>query len=237
MSTTRNPGRVAGLLYLLLVILGPLRLMYIPSKLFVSGDAAATAHNIAAHELLFRLGILGDLACGVVLIFLTLALYRLFEGVSRTLAALVVLLGGVLPATIDFVNTVNDGGALMLIKGADFLSTFDEPQRQTLALLFLRLHHQIVVGAEILWGLWLFPLGMLTYRSGFMPRFIGVWLIVNGAAYVVISLTGLLLPQYETKVFNSAFPALLGEIAFMLWLVIRGAAPRPAPVLTGSVAT
>jgi hypothetical protein len=196
--------------------------MYIPSKLFVSGDAAATAQNIAAHELLFRSGIVGDLVCGVILIFLTLALYRLFEGVSRYLAVLVVVLGGVLPATIDFLNTVNDGAALMLATGADFLSTFDEPQRQTLALLFIRLHQQIVVGAEILWGLWLLPLGMLTYRSGFMPRFIGVWLIINGATYVVISFTGLLAPQYYGRVFNLAFPALLGEVAFMLWLVIRG---------------
>ena len=237
MSTTRNPGRVAGSLYLLLVVFGPIRLMYIPSKLFVSGDAAATSANIAAHELLFRLGIVSDLVCGVILIFLTLALYRLFEGVSRYLAVLVIVLGGVLPATIDFVNTVNDGAALMLAKGADFLSTFDEAERQTLALFFVRLHHQIIVGAEILWGLWLFPLGMLTYRSGFMPRFIGVWLIVNGAAYVIISFTGLLLPQYEGTVFNYAFPALLGEMAFMLWLVIRGAVPRAAPGFTGSLAT
>jgi hypothetical protein len=237
MNIARNPGRVAGILYLLLAVLGPLRLMYIPSKLFVAGDAAATAQNIAAHELLFRLGIVGDLACGVILIFLTLALYRLFEGVSRYLAVLVILLGGLLPATIDFVNTVNDGAALMLIKGADFLSTFDEPQRRTLALLFLRLHHQIIVGAEILWGLWLLPLGLLTYRSGFMPRLIGVWLIVNGVTYVLISLTGLLLPQYEQTFFDSALPALLGEVVFTLWLVIMGAVPRPAPVSSGSMAT
>jgi len=236
MNSTRNPGRVAGFLYLLLVVLGPLRLMYIPKKLFVAGDAAATAHNIAAHELLFRLGIADDLVCGVILIFLTLALYRLFEGVSRYLAVLVVLLGGLLPAAIDFVNTVNDGGALMLVKGATFLTTFDEPQRQTLALLFLRLHDQIVVGAEILWGLWLLPLGMLTYRSGFMPRFLGVWLIINGMMYVIISFTGLLLPQSYEQVFGLAFPALFGEVAFTLWLVIMGAVPRSAPALSGSMA-
>ncbi len=79
MSLSRNPGRVAGLWYLLLTVLGPVRLIYIPSKLFVRGDAAATVNNIAAHELLFRFGIVADLICGVILIFLVLAFYRLFQ--------------------------------------------------------------------------------------------------------------------------------------------------------------
>lgn len=235
MSSTRNPGRVAGLLYLLLVVLAPLRLIYVPSKLFVSGDATATAGNIAAHELLFRLGIVGDLTCGVIVIFLTLALYRLFKGVDQNTAVLMVVLGGLMPATIDFLNTVNDGAALMLVRGADFLSVFDEPERHALAMLFLRLHHQVIVGAEILWGLWLFPLAILTYRSRFLPRFLGVWLTINGCAYLIISFTGLLLPQYEEKVFNLAFPALLGEMAFMLWLVIKGA--RPPDAAAASLAT
>ena len=97
-STTKN-ARVAGLWYLLLVLLGPVRLMYIPSKLFVHGDATATASNIAAHEWLFRLGIVSDLICGVILIFLTLAFYRLFKEVDQNLAVLVVILGGVMPST------------------------------------------------------------------------------------------------------------------------------------------
>jgi Domain of unknown function (DUF4386) len=126
--------------------------MYIPSKLFVAGNATATVNNIAAHEWLFRFGIVADLGCGVILIFLVLAFYRLFKGVDRNLAVLVVILGGVMPALIDFLNTVNDGGALMAVRGADFLSVFDKPQRDALAMLFLRLHHQAIEGAEILWG-------------------------------------------------------------------------------------
>jgi hypothetical protein len=200
--------------------------MYIPSKLFLAGNATATVNNIAAHEWLFRFGIVADLGCGVILIFLVLAFYRLFKGVDRNLAVLVVILGGVMPALIDFLNTVNDGGALMAVRGADFLSVFDKPQRDALAMLFLRLHHQAIVGAEILWGLWLLPLGMLVYRSRFLPRFLGVWLIINGLAYVIISFTGLLLPQYYNVVFDRAFPALLGEMALMLWLVIKGAKPQ-----------
>ncbi|PYX03191.1 MAG: DUF4386 domain-containing protein [Acidobacteria bacterium] len=227
MSSTHNPGRVAGFLYLLLVVLAPVRLIYIPSALYVRGNATATANNIATHELLFRLGMVSDLLCGTIVIFLTLAFYRLFKAVDQNLAVLVVILGGLLPAAIDFLNVLNDGAALMLVRGADFLSVFDKPQRDALAMLFLRLHHQEIVAAEILWGLWLFPLAILTYRSRFLPRFLGVWLIINGFAYLIISFTGLLLPQYEDMVSNIVFPALLGEMAFMLWLVIKGAKPQP----------
>lgn len=222
MNATRNPGRVAGLFYLALTIAAPFRLIYIPSTLFVRGNATATASNIAAHESLFRLGIVSDLFCGTILIFLTLALYRLFKGVDRNLAVLMVALGGLMPATIDFLNVLNDAAALMLVRGADFLAVFEKPQRDALAMLFLRLHHQEIAAAEILWGLWLFPLALLVLRSGFLPRFLGVWLIVNGFAYLAMSFAGLLLPQYEDLVSNLAFPALLGEMAFMLWLVIKG---------------
>ena len=229
MNSTRDPGRVAGLLYLLLLA-APLRLMYIPNKLFVTGNATATANNIRAHETLFRLGIAGDLFCGVALIFLVLALYRLFKGVDQHLAVLVVIVGGVLPSAIDFFNVLNDAAALMLARGADFLSVFSMPQRDALAMLFLRLHHQEVVAAEILWGLWLLPLGILAYRSRFMPRFLGIWLVINGFAYIASSFAGLLFPQYEEMVSNFLFPALFGELAFMLWLVIRGARPQSAAV-------
>jgi hypothetical protein len=236
MSSTHNPGRVAGFLYLLLVVAAPLRLISIPSKLFVHGNATATANNIAAHELLFRLGIVTDLFCGTILIFLVLALYRLFKGVDQNQAVLMVILGGVLPAAIDFFNVLNDAAALTLVRGADFLSVFEKPQRDALAMLFLRLHGQEIVAAEILWGLWLFPLAILTYRSRFLPRFLGVWLIINGFAYLALSFTGLLLPQYEDMVSNIALPAQLGEVAFMLWLVIKGAKPKPLVAPASSLA-
>jgi hypothetical protein len=236
MSSTRNPGRVAGLWYLLLVLGGPLRLIYIPSKLFVHGNATATASNIAAHEWLFRFGIVSDLFGAVILIFLTLAFYRLFKGVDQNLAVLVVILGGVMPALINFVGVVHDAAALMLVRGADFLSVFDKPQRDALAMLFLRLHDHQNTAAEILWGLWLFPLAILVYRSRFLPRFLGVWLIINGFAYVILSFTGVLLPQYEGKVFLYSQPALFGELALMLWLVIKGARPPAVDAAASSPA-
>jgi len=225
MNSTRNPGRVAGLWYLLLSVLGPLRLMYIPNTLFVPGNAAATVNNIATHERLFRLGIVADLICAVVLIFLVLAFYRLFKGVDQNLAVLVVILGGVMPSLLYFVNIVNDAGALMAVRGGDFLAVFDKSQRDALAVLFLRLHDRENTGAEMLWGLWLFPLALLVWKSRSLPKFLSVWLTINGLAYVAVSLTGWLLPQYEQRVFNYSMPALLGEVAIMLWLVIKGAKP------------
>ena len=235
MAATRNPGRVAGLWYLALTIFGPLRLIYIPGKLFVSGNAAATVDNIAAHELLFRFGIAADLICAVILIFLVLAFYRLFKGVNQNLAVQVAIFGGVMPAVIYFVGVVNDLAALTMVRGSDFLSAFDKPQRDALAMLFLRLRDHQNTAAEILWGLWLIPLAILVYRSRFLPRFLGVWLVINGLAYLTMSFTGILLShQYQQKVFTYSQPALAGELALMLWLVIKGAQPPLATEPVGA---
>src|SRR5688572_14042143 len=145
MHPTVKAARVAGAVYLLLVLTAPWRLVYIPSKLFVRGDAAATANNILANEWLFRLGIVTDLLAGTIAIFVTLAFYRLFKAVDQNLAALVVILGALMVTPIYFLNTLNDAAALMLVRGADFLAVFDKPQREALAMLFLRLHHHAIV--------------------------------------------------------------------------------------------
>ena len=226
MRVTRNPGRVAGFWYLLLIIVGPLRLIYIPSKLFVQGNAAATVNNIAAHEMLFRLGIASELAGAIILIFLTLAFYRLFVGVDRTLAVLVVVFGGVMPAVIYFVGVVDDFGTLIVVRNADFLSVFDKAQRDALAMLFLKLRDSQNTAAEVLWGVWLFPLAVLVYKSKFLPRFLGVWLAIGGLAYVSLSIAGTLWPQYQGAVFVFSQPATFCEIALTLWLLIKGANPR-----------
>ncbi|PYU03199.1 MAG: DUF4386 domain-containing protein [Acidobacteria bacterium] len=231
MSSTRNPGRVAGFLYLLLLA-APLRLVYIPSKLIVTGNATATANNIAAHELLFRFGIVADLFTGVMALFLTLALYRLLKGVDQGLAVLMVILGSLMVTPIYFLNTLNDAAALLLVRGADFLSVFEKPQRDALAMLFLRLQHHGVRVNEIFWGLWLIPFGILVFRSRFLPRILGVWLILNSLPYLATSVTGLLSPQYEATVWNIGFPLTLGELAIMLWLLIKGAKVQPLPAAT-----
>ena len=234
MSSTRNPGRVAGLWYLLLILIGPLFLIYIPSKLFVEGNAAATVNNIAAHQSLFRFGVVAELAGAIILIFLTLAFYRLFAGVDRNLAMLVVIFGGVMPAVIYFVGVAYELAALRIVRGANFLSAFDKPQQDALAVLLLRLHNSQITASLALAGAWLFPLAILVYRSRFLPRFLGVWLAIGGFAYVALSLTAVLWPQYQEKVFTYSQPAFFGEIALTLWLVIKGAKPQTlnAPTAT-----
>jgi hypothetical protein len=223
MHPTVKAARIAGALYLSLVFVGPIRLIYIPEKLFVSGNATATANNIAAHEMLFRLGIAADLIGATIVIFVTLALYRLFKGVDQGLAALMVILGSLMVTPIYFVNSINDFAALTFARGASFLSAFDKPQRDALAMLFLRLQHHGVNANEIFWGLWLIPFGLLVFRSRFLPRILGVWLILNSLPYLATSLAGILFPQYESTVWNIGFPLTLGELAIMLWLLIRGA--------------
>ena len=220
-----NPGRVAGLWYLLIVLLGPLRLIYIPSTLFVKGNAAATVANIAAHQVLFRAGIVSDLIGSVVLVLLVLAFYRLFRGVDQNLAVQVVIFGGIMPALLYFVGVSGDIAALAIVRGKEFLSVFSKPQVDALAILLLDLRDHQNTAAEILWGVWLFPLGALVYKSRFMPRFLGVWLVLGGLSYVALSFTGVMFPAYQGKVFQVSQPAMFGELALMLWLVIKGARP------------
>src|SRR5229473_5353730 len=224
MSSTKNPGRFAGLLYVGLSIIAFFAMAYVPSKVIVHGNATATASNIAANETLFRLGIAGELIGMAGFIFVALALYDLLKGVNRRHASLMVTLI-VVSVPIAFLNELNSIAALVLVRGADFLSIFEKPQRDALAMLFLNLHHHGFVVAEIFWGLWLFPLASLVYRSRFLPRFLGVWLALAGFAWVILSLTGVLLPQVQDKVDTYTQPAFFGEVAFMLWLLIKGARP------------
>src|ERR1700736_1535840 len=225
MNSTKNPGRCAGLLYVLISIIGFFAMGYVPDKLIVSGNAAATASNIAASETLFRLGIAGELIGQAGFIFVALALYDLLKGVNRRHASLMVILI-VVSIPIAFLNELNSFAALVLVRGADFLSILNKPQRDALAMLFLNLHGRGFVVAEIFWGLWLFPLSLLVYKSRFLPRFLGVWLALAGFSWVILSLTGILLPQYQDKVNTYLQPAIVGEIAFMLWLLIKGATPQ-----------
>jgi hypothetical protein len=232
MSSTRNPGRFAGLLYVLVSIAGFFAMGYVPGKLIVHANAGVTASNIAASETLFRLGIAGELIGQAGFIFVALALYDLLKDVNRRHASLMVTLI-VVSIPIAFLNELNSFAALALVRGADFLSVFDKPQRDALAMLFLNLHGRGLVVAELFWGLWLFPLGLLVYRSRFLPRFLGVWLALAGFAWVILCLTGVLLPQYADKVDTYSQPAIIGEIVFMLWLLIKGAKP---PVALGGAA-
>jgi len=221
---TRNPGRFAGLLYVLISIPGFFALLYVPSKLIVHGDATATAGNIAAHEMLFRIGIACSLIGQAGFIFVALALYDLLNGVNprQALVMLTLILVG---APIALLNELNAIAALVLVRGADFLSVFDKPQRDALAMLFLNLHGYGFDVAGILWGLWLFPLGLVVYRSGFIPRVFGVLLMLNTVTFPVNSLVAVVLPEYGHIVSRWMRPLGFGELAFMSWLLIMGAKP------------
>ena len=232
MHPIKKAARIAGAIYASMVVTGPFSLIYVPSKLIVRGNAAATADNILAHETMFRLSIYGDLVGQAIFICLGIALYRLLSGINKIWAALMVAFV-LVSAAVGFVNTLNDIAALILFRGGEFLTVFDKPQRDALAMFFLRLHSQGISIDEIFWGLWLFPFGLLVFRSGFLPRWLGVWLMINCFGYVALSVTALFFPDYYEAAFKWAQPVLFGELAIMLWLLIRGA---KVPSLTPATA-
>jgi len=228
MHPVKKTARIAGVIYLSMVITGPFSLIYVPDKLIVRGNATATAANVLAHDTMFRFAIVAGLFGQVIFICLAIALYRLLSDVSKDWARL--LVGLVLvSAAVGFVNELNNLGARILFRGGEFLSVFGKAQLDALGMFFIRLHGQGIVIAEIFWGLWLFPFGLLVFRSRFLPRFIGVWLMVNCFGYVILSMTTLFFPASNDKIFLYMQPVLFGELAIMLYLLIRGANVNALP--------
>ena len=222
MDSTKRTARLAGLAYLLLGITSAFGLLCAP---LVRGDTKAIAYKIAASELLFRVSIVSDLISQVCGIFLVLLLYRLLRPVNRNHAALMVILF-LVSVPISFVLALNDVAAQILLSGARSLSAFTRPQLDILAMVFLRLHINGVFALEIFWGLWLFPFGLLVFKSRFLPRALGVLLIIAGFAYVAHSLTSLLLlPGHQSIAYQSAtmVARAAGELPIMFWLLIKGA--------------
>jgi hypothetical protein len=222
MTPLSKKARAAGLLYILSSLFGVVRLIYIPNALIVHGNVSATANNIASHESLFRFGIVSYLICSALWIFVALALYRLLRGVDQALAMLMVI-GSLVGTPIFFVNAANDAAALLFARGTDFLSVFDKAQREAFVMLFLNLHHQLDLAIYLGGAWWFVPFGLLVFRSTFLPRILGVWLMLACFAYLAVSLSGLLYPAYADKVWTFARPVLLAEVATMLWLAVMGA--------------
>lgn len=215
-------ARVAGLLYLGAVIGGIFTLEYVPGKINVQDNAAATAHNILTHELLFRLGTLGDIVVGTIWLLVVLALYQLLKDVDRLQANLMLVLGAFLQVPLYFVMAAYRAAALLAATDTTFLSAFSPAQRDAIAMLFLKLHSYELNASFLFAGLWLFPFGILIYKSRVFPRVLGIWLVVNGFAYVAICVTYFLAPQYSDVVANFTQPILFGEIAIMLWMLVMG---------------
>ena len=228
-QSTDRTARLAGLLYLLVTVTGVFNLIYVPGKVLVFGDAARTAENILAHQGLFR----ADMAVSVIsltlFIAVVLVLHHLFSELGRHLAlAMVVLV--LVSAPLGFVSVANQMAALVCVRGADFLAAFDPSQRNALAMLFLDLNRHVTLISEVFWGLWLLPLGLLAWRSTFLPRLIAAWLIVNGMTYVAVAFTGMLSPAHLATVSTMAMPLLFGEVALMLWLLVVGTRYRRSSV-------
>ena len=196
MNPTKKSARYAGWLYLLLAITGFVSIMYIPSQIIVVGDAAATADNIRSSEGLFRTGIFVGLISNIFFIFLVVALYRLLREINPRQAMLMLVLV-MASATLGFFNTLNQVAALIVLSGAEFLSVFDPARLEALSYLFLRLNSQSTQAIQVFWGLWLFPFGLLVYRSRFIPRILGVLLFIAGSGYVLSFAVSLLLPLYK----------------------------------------
>ena len=231
MHPLKKQARIAGFLYLLVVITGPFVLIYVPGKLFVAGDASATINNVLAHQSLFRAYLALEVVAELLFIATVLALYRLLNDVSRSLAALMVILI-LIDAPAAFLGVANELAMFKFVRGDSFLGVFETPQRDALAMLVINFDRAGLPVHELFWGLWLLPLALLVYRSGFLPRLIGVWLFVNGLAYVAISATGMLSPDHVRVVNTIARPILFGEVALTLWLLIVGArVERLTPVL------
>jgi hypothetical protein len=228
MDAVKRQARQAGLLYVLIAATAWVGLLYVPDVLYVTGNASATADRIRASEWLLRAGIATELFHQVVQIFLVLALYRLLEPVNEALARQLVILGALVSVPIVLVNVLNEIAALTLVGNADFLAALPRPQLDALAYLFLRLHSRGISVAAIFWGLWLLPFGLLVIRSGFIPRALGILLLVAGCAYVVDSTATLVLPQYAKTVSSVAGVLEIAEVPIIPWLAIWGAKRRPA---------
>jgi hypothetical protein len=231
----KKQSRIAAALYFLNGLPAPFALLYVPSVLIVRGNAIATANNVRDSETLLRLGMAGELFSSTVVIFAVLAFYSLFKAVSGKQArAMLVLM--LISVPISYLNVLNDLAAITFARGPEFLSSFAQPQRDALVLFFLRLHNQGVALAQIFWGLWLFPFGILIWRSGFIPRVLGVFVIIACFGNVISSSASLFLPTYAGVIDRYATVLQAGELP-LIWMLIWGAKDQPEVTANPASAT
>lgn len=223
MNSIKNTARLAGFLLLLIAMLAPFSILYLPSTLIVPGDAATTASNIVASDGLFRLGIVVDSVVILLEIVLIAILYVLLRPVNRTLA-LVAAFARLAMTVVMGVNLFNSLGVLLLLSDAEYLTVFEPDQLDALVLLFLNLHESGIYIWQVFLGLHLVVLGYLVFKSGYFPRILGILLMVACLGYLMDSL-GILLPSSEA--ISMVSPVLLvatviGELSFTFWLLIKG---------------
>jgi len=231
MTSLKRTARIAGLWYLGFS-LGPFYLLYVPSQTVVRNDAAATAARVLGHETLFRWGMLAETLGAVIFIGLALALYRLFQDVDRHRARQLVALV-LVSSALGLVAGVFNAAALLVFRGGGAFAAFDGHTREAIGMLLIRMHGQANGINQMFWGLWLLPFGWLVVRSRFLPRWLGYWLLLDGLAWMVMSVTWCLAPDYTDALFRYFQPAFFAELAAMLWLLIVGAKePRSITAMT-----
>ena len=223
MKSAKTTARLAGVFYLLVAICGGFAELYVrKSHIVVPGNAAETARHSLASERLFRIAFIADLAMMVSYLLLGLTLYVLLEGVDKNAARFMVAFN-LIGVPIMCLNMLNHFASLYVLSGADYLKVFSPEQLDALALFFLNLHDYGYVIAQVSTGTWLLPLGYLVYKSGFMPKILGVLLMTASVGYLVDLLAQFLLPNYANVIEVVALtPAALGELMFLLWLLVKG---------------
>jgi hypothetical protein len=215
-----NPNRIAriaGLLYIPPWVLS-LVAIFLRQDLIVPGDVAATANNIAASKPIFTLSIVMDLTVQVVFIFLVLYLYKLLKPVNKNQAGLMVVLF-LVSVPIAMLNAVNHFAALLLSSSPDYLTAFPGGQLHALVPFFLELNEYGIYIAYIFWGLWLFPLGYLVFKSGFLPKILGIYLMISCFGYLIDFVTFFFFPDFGVAV--NMFTG-WAELFLCLWLLIKG---------------
>lgn len=233
LMSNRKKARIAGLLYLGVVLTGLFSLMYVPSKLIVWDNAAMTYATIAANEALFRLGIVSGLTCYLFFLFLAFSLYSLLKPVDERYALFMVVLA-IISVPIFFVNVQHEFTVLSLMSGESYLHIFTKEQLQTQVMLHLNQYDNGLSIVHIFSGLWLFPFGWLVVKSGFLPKILGIFLMLGCFGYLINFLGYALWPNYSQVGIASyvSLPASIGEIGSCLWLLIVGAKETMTPEKT-----
>jgi hypothetical protein len=235
-DSTKRTARLAGLLYFVSSLPAPFALLYVPGRIFVEGNPAATAERLRQHEGLLRAGIAAGLVSGILFLFVPLVLYRLFKPTSEW-PALAMMVSILISFPISFSAVVHQLGALQLAgggEGAGYLTALGTAQREALAYFELRLHSHAIMTAEIFWGLWLFPFGVCVMRSGFIPRILGILLMIAGAGYVLDALAELAAPQFVPFTDKLTSITNFCEVPIIFWLLIWGARPQKGPATSAS---
>jgi hypothetical protein len=217
-TTINRTARIAGILYLLVAILGGFSILFVTSVLIEPGDAAATAKNITEGESLFRLGFVSGLITQVIQIGLVLALYRLLKTVNKNQAVLMVAFS-LIGIPIAMLNQLNQFAGFVLMSAPEYLTIFFNDQAQSLGMFFFELQKHGINIATIFWGLWLIPLGLLVFKSEFIPKLFGILLIIGGFGYLVDFFTFALFPEFNVTLSEFTF---IGELLLPLWLLIKG---------------